>query len=174
MVLDDYLPAYDRREVHRRRCADATSALAAVREVTPGEIRGFGALMGFRSLGASAGTGRSSDSVWEIGLRTGFRVFDESSDVLTGGAIGQFWKLRGGTWATFEGVDGFRAFDQAGFVKTAVAFWIDGSDLVTETRVLGTDPLSARRMARYWLLIRPGSGFIRRGWLRAANKRSKA
>jgi len=174
VVLDDYLPSYDRREVHRRRCADAGSALAAVREVTPGEIRGFGALMGIRSLGSSAGAGRDSDSVWEIGLRTGFRVFDESNGVLAGGAIGQFWRLRGGTWAKFGGVDGFRAFDQAGFVKTAIGFWVDGGDLVTETRVLGTDPLSARRMARYWLVIRPGSGFIRRGWLRAANKRSKA
>ncbi len=110
----------------------------------------------------------------EIGLRTGFRVFDESNGVLTGGAIGQFWRLRGGTWAKFGGVDGFRGFDQVGFVKAAIGFWVDGGDLVTETRVLGTDPLSARRMARYWLVIRPGSGFIRRGWLRAANKRSKA
>lgn len=174
MVLDAYLPAYDRREVHRRRCTDAPSALGAVREVTPGEIRGFGVLMGVRLLAASAGVGGHSDSVWEIGLRTGFRVFDESSGVLIGGAIGQFWRLRGGTWATFEGVDGFRAFDRPGFVKTVIGFWVDGDDLVTETRVVGTDPLSARRMARYWLLIRPGSGFIRRGWLRAANKRSKA
>ena len=173
MVLDDCLPAYDRREVHRRRCVDAPAALAALREVTPREIRGFGALMGVRSLGSSVGTGRGADSVWEIGLRMGFRVFDESSDVLTGGAIGQFWRLRGGTWAEFEGVDGFRSFDQAGFVKTAIGFWVDGADLVTETRVLGTDPLAARRMARYWLLIRPGSGLIRRGWLRAANQRSK-
>ncbi len=174
MILDDYLPAYDRREVHRRSCADAPAALAAVPKVTPREIRGFGVLMGVRSLGSSVGTGRRSGSVWESGLRMGFRVFDESSGVLTGGAIGQFWRLRGGTWATFAGVDGFRDFDQAGFVKTAIGFWVDGADLVTETRVLGTDPLSARRMARYWLLIRPGSGLIRRGWLRAANKRSKA
>lgn len=45
--------------------------------------------------------------------------------------------------------------------------------LETETRIQATDPASRRRFARYWRLIRPGSGLIRRSWLRAAKRRSE-
>jgi hypothetical protein len=42
----------------------------------------------------------------------------------------------------------------------------------TETRALATDSRSRRRFARYWRLIRFGSGAIRRSWLRAAARRT--
>ena len=42
----------------------------------------------------------------------------------------------------------------------------------TETRVYATDAWAHRRFARYWTLIRPGSGFIRRMWLRAIQRRA--
>jgi hypothetical protein len=49
----------------------------------------------------------------------------------------------------------------------------DGSCLVsTETRVHATDPAARRGFGRYWWLIRPGSGFIRRMWLPAINRRA--
>ena len=38
----------------------------------------------------------------------------------------------------------------------------DGALLTTETRMLATDEASRRRFARYWRLIRPASGLIRR------------
>jgi hypothetical protein len=47
-----------------------------------------------------------------------------------------------------------------------------GSQVETETRALATDPGSRRRFARYWHLIRVGSGAIRRSWLRAAARRA--
>jgi hypothetical protein len=50
----------------------------------------------------------------------------------------------------------------------------DGTWLVsTETRVHATDASARRRFARYWALIRPGSGFIRRMWLRAIKRRAE-
>jgi hypothetical protein len=36
-----------------------------------------------------------------------------------------------------------------------------------------TDPASARRFARYWWLIRPASGAIRRSWLSAIKRRAE-
>jgi hypothetical protein len=36
-----------------------------------------------------------------------------------------------------------------------------------------TDPTSARRFARYWRLIRPASGAIRRSWLAAIERRAE-
>jgi hypothetical protein len=48
-----------------------------------------------------------------------------------------------------------------------------GSIVTTETRVHATDPRSARRFAMYWRIIQPGSGFIRRRWLRAIEVRAE-
>jgi hypothetical protein len=42
-----------------------------------------------------------------------------------------------------------------------------------ETRIHATDPASPRRFARYWRMIRPGSGLIRRSWLHAAKGRAE-
>ena len=41
----------------------------------------------------------------------------------------------------------------------------------TETRIAGTDTASTRRFRAYWLLIRLGSGAIRRSWLKAIRRR---
>ena len=173
MTLDQVLPTYDRREVHRRTCRDAELALKAVREITPRHIPGFRLLFGIRSGFRSRRSGLSSLPLWETGLGAGFRVLGETEQKVVAGAIGQFWRWSGGEWVHFKTSDEYSNFAEPGFAKTAIAFWTEGKDLVTETRVLGTDPLSARKMARYWTLIRPGSGVIRRGWLRAADRRSR-
>jgi hypothetical protein len=49
----------------------------------------------------------------------------------------------------------------------AANFRIREGELTTETRVLLTDERSRRAFGRYWLLIRPFSGLIRRRWLAA-------
>ena len=86
-------------------------------------------------------------------------------------AIGQPWKLRGGERR--RDVD-FRTFADPGFAKMAFNFRLDGSTLSTETRVLLTDERSRRAFRRYWLVIRPFSGLIRRAWLRAIARRAEA
>lgn len=63
-----------------------------------------------------------------------------------------------------------------GSVKVAVNLRVDdagdGWSLVTtDTRILGTDDAGRRTMARYWRLIVPGSGLIRRQWLDAIRNR---
>jgi len=50
----------------------------------------------------------------------------------------------------------------------------DGAcDVTTETRVLGTDPGTARRFGAYWRVIYPGSSLIRYMWLRAIKIRAE-
>jgi hypothetical protein len=62
-------------------------------------------------------------------------------------------------------------------MKSAMNFSVEpldgGTLLRTETRVLTTDPASRRAFGRYWLLIKPGSAEVRRGWLRAARRRAE-
>jgi hypothetical protein len=46
--------------------------------------------------------------------------------------------------------------------------------LETETRVLATGPRAKRAFAAYWLVVRPGSGLIRRELLRAVARRAES
>ena len=72
------------------------------------------------------------------------------------------------------GIVGDRA-DQPGYAKAAMSFLVraegTGSRLITETRIHTTDPASGRSFRRYWRLVRPGSGLIRRSWLAAVRSR---
>jgi hypothetical protein len=54
----------------------------------------------------------------------------------------------------------------------AANFRVSGGRLTTETRVLLTDQRSRRAFGRYWLLIQPFSGLIRRQWLAAVTRRA--
>jgi hypothetical protein len=95
---------------------------------------------------------------------------------IVAGAIGRFWRLVGNEPAVIRSRAGFLAFAEPGYAKAVVGFTVsperDGSRVVTETRVLGTSPDATRIFGRYWLLIRPASGFIRRSWLAAIRRRA--
>jgi hypothetical protein len=109
-------------------------------------------------------------------LTLGFGVLGEERGVQVAvGMIGQPWKLAGGETRRFQQPEEFVAFAEPGFVKAAINFCFEvqgnGTLLTTETRVRATDPASRRRFRRYWFVIRPGSGLIRRSWLRAAQRR---
>ncbi len=88
-------------------------------------------------------------------------------------AIGRPWTLTGGLRETSD----FPAFAEPGFAKMALEFRAvpqhGGARLETETRVFLTDPVSQRRFARYWLVVRPFSGLVRRSWLAAARRRAE-
>ena len=103
-------------------------------------------------------------------------VLEERPDHFVLGHIGQQWRPRGGEHPDFGGPGEFEAFDRPGFCRVAVAMTArpeeDGVRLATETRVAATDEDARRRFGRYWLVIRPFSGLIRRGWLRAARRRA--
>ena len=104
--------------------------------------------------------------------RVGFEAeAEEPGRELAFAAIGQPWRVRGGLQR--RGVD-FRTFAEPGFAKMAFNFRLDGSTLSTETRVLLTDERSRRAFRRYWFVIRPFSGLIRRAWLRAIARRAEA
>ena len=67
---------------------------------------------------------------------------------------------------------------EPGWIKVAMAFRLEptsrGTVLSTETRVLATDPATQRAFARYWYVIRPCSGAIRREVLRTVAHRAEA
>jgi hypothetical protein len=164
------MPAYDRREVHSRRTAAPASALwDAVHDLTASELRAMRALMGLRTLGRG---GDGDRTVLEGFERMGFRkVAEDPGQELVIAGIGRFWKPSGGL-RRVEGPEHFTHFEEPGYAKVAFNFRLAEGGLSTETRIAGTDAHARRRFGLYWFLIRPGSGLIRREWLRALDRRA--
>jgi hypothetical protein len=71
----------------------------------------------------------------------------------------------------------FPGFFEPGWVKVAMDIRLarerTGTRLSTETRIQATDRRARRAFAAYWLLIRPGSGLVRRELLRAIARRAE-
>ena len=103
----------------------------------------------------------------------GFRRLEMSPpDSLVFGLIGQFWKPSGHL-VEFE-PDEFESFSEPGYAKAVASFELavveDATILTTETLIQTTDPTARRSFNRYWRLIGPFSGLIRRSWLRTIKK----
>lgn len=161
----------------------AARALAALREVTAAEVPLVRLLTGIRALpGRLAGKHRRplprDEPLFDQLLSGGFVVLaeDPGAEVVLG-TIGQFWDLAGGISPKIDDATGFRDFDDPGFAKAAINFRFQAQGrrtrVETATRVLATDRESRRKLLRYWRVIRPGSGLIRRSILRAVRRRVK-
>jgi hypothetical protein len=106
--------------------------------------------------------------------RGGFtRVVDTPREVLLV-VIGKFWQLDGGRVPVADAA-AFASFSDPGYAKGTFGFALHeaagGTELVTETRVVGTDAGAERRLGAYWLLIRGGSGLIRHEILGAVGRK---
>ncbi len=181
-LLDELMPLADHHEVHDIWLdAAPEDAYRALIETTAREIRLLGPLMALRQLPAFL-TGRASRadrslSVFDLLESGGFvRLAEEPGREIVFGVAGRFWKLTGNQ--PVEAVrdrESFTAFSDPGYAKAAMSFLVRaegrGSRLVTETRIQATDPAAARSFRRYWRLVRPGSGLIRRSWLAAVRRR---
>lgn len=164
--LDRLVPDWHFRERHARHVdALPERVFAAVREVTLREMGVFRVLARLRGLRAPA-----DRPFVELALAGGWQLLAEvPGRELVLGAIGQPWRLRGGDNPTGD----FAAFDRPGYAKLAIDWRLGDGILSTETRVFLTDEASRRTFRRYWLVIRPWSGLIRRVWLRAIARRAE-
>ncbi len=167
------MPSCDRREVHRRKTAAPPPALwTAVHDLPAGDLTLMRALMGIRTLGRRVDDG--DRTVLDGFRRMGFReVAQDPGRELVVAGVGQFWKPSGGLRKVTD-KDQFLSFEEPGYAKVAFNFRIEDGELSTETRIAGTDAQARHRFGLYWRLIRPGSGLIRREWLRALDRRALA
>jgi hypothetical protein len=189
MLIDEFLPAYDVVERHRT-CVRASPA-AVYEALTHADLAGspiIRLLLGLRMLPllivapASFVRAASSRAGRAITLRDfearGFKVLadDPPREILIG-VVGTFWTAAGER----RHVDAttFKGPQPAGTARAAWNFRIvpDGADrcvVTTETRVQCADARSRRRFRWYWLIVRPGSGLIRRLMLRAIRRHAEA
>jgi hypothetical protein len=177
-LIDELFGEYDFAERHEVRVASPRAALDAVKAVTPREMPLLRVLFALRSGPAvvvrGRGLPRAKDRpLVEQMVEFGFVPLAERDDELVFGFVGQPWRVLGGSMPRLTR-DDWLAFDSPGYVKAVMNFRAAESVLETETRIRATDEASRRRFRRYWLVIRPFSGLIRRVWLRASARRAEA
>ena len=103
--------------------------------------------------------------------RYGWDLLGENPSEIVLGQIGRPWKAAGAAAGPEAAPAEFAAYDKPGYAKVALSLRADprgatSSILTMETRVALTDAASLRRFRRYWMVIGPFSGLIRRVALR--------
>jgi hypothetical protein len=156
-ALDAYLTEPDWRERHERWVpATPETAVEAMLAAPAVPDRAVRMLFGLRGLPAGA-------TIAESFARMGLEVLHESPAEVVVGASGMAWRPSGG----------IRPFAEAGVGTVRIAADVravsaaHGCMLSTETRVQAMDDDARRAFRRYWFLVRPFSGLIRRRWLAA-------
>jgi len=179
--LDRVAPQFEFRERHSLRIRATPEGIrAAIKAVTADEFFLLHTLMWIRQLGrplppSISGVPRETP-LHEIATRTHFAVLaDELRELVTATVVVRPKNTRRPRSAD----ELLRVRNVPGYAIATMNWRIeprgDGTCLVTtETRVHATDAATRWRFAAYWMLIRAGSGFIRRMWLRAIRKRAEA
>lgn len=156
-ALDDALPRFDVNEVHSVSlpcCPERAVELALAAPAAPDRfVRAL-----FRARGLPAGT-----TIRELFDRMGFDVLECTPTEIVFAASGTPWRPSGGLRPFAAG--------HAGTVRVAADVRAvpapGGCVLSTETRIQAIDDRSRRAFRRYWRVVGPFSGLIRRRWLRA-------
>jgi hypothetical protein len=182
MLIDEFLPVPEFAERHAVRvAAPPERAWEAVRAL---DLRGspvIRALFALRSVPALfAGhrpRGRALGTTMDALLRSGFVLLAERPPrEIVLGLAGRFWTPTGGL-SRVE-ADEFRDFGRPGLALAAWNFTIlptdEGSLVATETRVRCTDAAALRSFRRYWRVVRPFSGLVRREALRAIRRAAES
>ena len=178
--LEEFAPAYQFNEFHRIRVAASRGRIyRSIKEVTPGEITLFRTLTWLRRFGRpgphSILNAPAHEPLLDVATRTGFLLL--ADDVERELVVGTVLIAPGAVKRPATPAQ-FKELVAGGVAKAVMNFCIEdagnGACLVsTETRVHATDAGARRRFAAYWAVIRPGSAFIRRMWLRAIKRRAE-
>lgn len=196
MLLDELMPQYD--VVERHRIIVHASPAVVFRAIREANLSGgpiTRALLAIRAIPAAivsllksprAARAQYRDHTSTRGRvvrlrdfeRAGFKVVAERApEEMVIGLLGRFWTPRGGLCADVT-AETFRNGPPegqalAGWNFTVVSSSDRCSELCTETRVRCA--MDARWKFRlYWLVVRPGSGLIRRAMLNAIRREAES
>ena len=154
------MPTFDVETRHEVRVAAAPEQVYAVaRELDLSSSRSIRLLFALRGIPQEALTAAGLE-------RLRFKPLLEDPPRQFGfGIIGKFWTLRGDL-VDFDPAE-FLAFEAPGYARAIWSFEVEdtgaGSSLLrTSTRVRCLDPISRRRFRRYWHVVGPLSGLVRR------------
>lgn len=182
MPLDDFLPVWDFQEQHQTLVqARPGLVFQALLEMDLRRSPLVGLLYFLRQLPQRlrGGTGENLDrgKSLEGMLRMGFIALERREGrELVLGLVGRPWGLAPELLQL--PASEFTRFDRPGMVKVVANFLVeplanDACRLSTETRIQCLGPDARRLFRRYWTVIRPGSGLIRREMLRLVRREAQ-
>ena len=172
MIIDEYLRGYDVAKRHqilinasRERVYDAVCAF----DMNNSPIARV--LLALRSFNFTFSKKKNQlGSTLDALQKNGFILLKNNPpEELLLGLVGKFWAPSG--CIQKMDADTFSRFNDSGFAKAVWNFHImqqpDGRMLLsTETRIRCADDTSRKRFRRYWFVVGPFSGLIRREALR--------
>jgi hypothetical protein len=179
VLLDRYLPLFD---VSKRYAIEIRAPRERVFEaLVRYDFRrslATRALMRLRGYGSRMRSTPRGKSLVETLQAFGFTLLaEEPGEELVFGLVDRFWRLDGGLRSTSAAE--FESFAEPGFAKAAWNLRVVGSglhlplcELSTETRVLCFGEDARRKFLRYWRIVEPFSGAIRRSLLRGVRANS--
>lgn len=177
-VLDNIMPEYQFSEIHSARIhARPEQVMQSVRQSTWGDMKSLRTLLKIRGASLNihdtdyfSPDKRILDAFAASGYVSGG---SDHEIVMCGGA-----NVRAHHVLALRTLQEWADYRDPGAVKMAFDFYVQdaGSEwsvITAETRVQATDDLTRRGMGRYWRLIVPGSGLLRRQWLDGIKKRAE-
>ena len=175
--LDDVMPEYQFFERHSARIhARPEQVVQAVRQSTFGDMKSLVTLLKIRAAAL-----RLHDTGDFLLNKRVLDAFSESGYLYDGTEheIVMFGVGNPSRRPELRSLQEFAAYREQGAVKMAFDFNVKDagggwSTISTETRVLALDDFTRRGTGRYWRLIVPGSGLLRRQWLEGIKKRAES
>lgn len=177
--LDEVLPEYHFNERHSARIhAKPEQVTQAIRESTFGDMKSLATLLKIRGATLRIhDTGRLSQDMRIVDAfsASGYVLGGNEHEMLICGGA----NMRAKRVLEVRTLQDFADYREPGAVKMAFDFNVEDagggwSTVRAETRLLATDDLTRRGVARYWRLIVPGSGLLRRQWLDGIKQRAES
>lgn len=177
--LDEIMPEYQFYERHSARIhAEHDRVMQAVRESTFGDMKSLNTLLKVRAAASRTAQHNSvfsSDKrILDSFVASGYASGGSDHEIVVCGGA----NMRAPSVLKVRTLQEWAAYREPGAVKMAFDFSVkdtgDGwSTITAETRVLALDDATRRGMGRYWRLIVPGSGLLRRQWLDGIKRRAE-
>jgi len=178
--LDGVMPEYQFSEIHAIRVhARPEQVMDATRQSTFGDMTSLATLLKLRAAAihtpAPPGGDLQDKRVLDAFAASGYLLESSDHEIVLFGAVNVREQRRSGVRTAEQFVD----YREGGSVKMAFDFRAeeagDGWSVVsTETRVMAQGDATRRGMGRYWRLIVPGSGLLRRQWLDGIRRRAES
>lgn len=170
LLIDRFLPRFDvTLTEHVVVDAGLDETWRAVRELDLLRVR---SPLTHLAVFARTAPGQLKPFAGDPGIPGWLRLGETPGREVVLGAVGRFWQP-GLEWYDSRAMTPaeFTAFAEPGWGRIAAAISLrpygSSRTLVTyEARTATPDPVSARRFARYWWLVRPFAGFVMRATLR--------
>ncbi len=177
-MLDNVVPEYQFSERHSQRVrATPQQALQAVQQSTFGDMRSLGTLLKIRAAALrihDTGESLQDKRVLDAFSSSGYLSAGSEREVVMVGVA----NVRAGGPVKLQTLQQIADYREPGGIKIGYDFRVDDVEdgwctISTETRVMATDDATRRGMGRYWRLIVPGSGLLRRQWLDGIKRRAE-